>query len=645
MSPGFGSALSWSASGPAALVIVVVSVGLVIWQWSRMTGRGSRIRRLAWLVTIAALALLALGPMRPEVAANGDVVLLTEGVTDRLVETAASGDGRPSFALPNTSGVGGRDARPIPDLGWLLRTRAPSRIEILGHGLEPWDADRLERVEGTNVAFTPAAAPTGIVDVHWRRSLRLGQALTVRGTVRGLGTGAGTLDLLDPAGVASTVEVAADGSFAVAAVPRIAGRLRYRLRFTPAPKDGGTEAIGTEAVSESIVDVSVAPPKLPKVLWLASAPSFETRYLGTWLADQGGALGVRTAISRDRYRFARFNFDRENLPDDDLARLDSRLLDRFDVAVADARFLGGLSRRATQTLTAAVARGLGLLVLPDSSAESVFGWRLEAATLDLRPDDDLDDDSIQVRIDWGAEGVSAPIAIPSWRLMDDDRARPLASDAFGRVLAASRPLGEGQVGISLLDRSYRFVLEGEADDHRRWWSRLLSGLARPESAPEIMPPSTPILVDRPLTVDVILPRDANPDLEGELPARWVAPDGQARDLAWRQDLLDPMRFEATLWPDTIGWHRIEVAGAALDIDVQSADAWSDWQRGRRREATRRLASREVVNVELPSRQGASKPALRLPLFLLALLGAAILWTIERREGHVRVFQKTVVSRS
>ena len=633
----------WSllATPAFAAWVVAISVACAGWQARRMLRRSPvRRRRIAaLLIGIGALALLALEPARRGPSATRSAVLITDlpeaadepsdgvdGALARyvLADAVRARDEAGGDVIPEAATI-------VPDAAWLARRGDLDRLRLVGHGLEPgsWPADA-----GVRIEVAPPAPTPGVTRIAWPREVVVGVPFRVAGHLVGLAEG--DLVLRDPGGRLPATETARpaanaisdprDGTdgpvateaarpFAVSATARAPGQWVYELVLTrPAAPPRSLGTLGVRARR----------PDLPRVLWLESAPGFETRHLKAWLIAEGGALGVRTAISRERFRF-----ERHNLPDLDLARLTPSLLDAFDLVVAEERFLATLGERAEGVLHAAIEGGLGLLVRPGATPDPRAWYALPGRAVAGLADKDEDDGRMPTRVAWSDGVVSTPLSGPAREIvLGDDAVRPLLSDPQGRVLAGSRRVGAGQIGGWVLEDTYRWVLDGKPGFHRRAWSTMLGALARGRAAPRALLPAGPLFVDRrvPITLDV---GDRDPAAPPR--ARLVTPDGATRDLAWRQDLVDATRWHSVFWPDLPGWHRLEVDGATVAVwRVVEAGAWPTVNQVRRQEASARLAVRSAA-VERAAVAGVWTPhePTRIALLLLATAAFALLWIDER----------------
>jgi hypothetical protein len=587
-------------SAPWLAAAAAAALGFLAWTLAGERARdrdGSAARRLwrfaALCIVAVSLFLLAARPAGERSRAAGSAVLVTAGADGAAVEESAG----EVFALPGAPpGFG----VPITDVAELTRRRPDlERWQVVGSGLDPWQAEALPG----EVSFAaPAALGAGIDRAQWRRRLALGERLEVRGTLVGP---ASTLRLLGPAGVEAETEVAAGESFALAATPRLEGRFLYRLELVPVSGDA----------SEEVVAVEVTPRRLPRVLWLAGAPSFESREVKTWLRDLGGALVVRSQISRGR-----FLFEYLNRPRLEIARLDGERLAEFDLVVVDGAAWSALPAGERKVLDEAVRAGLGLLllpVLPAPGGEATPAFEV-AAVGDL--------ESVEVAARGPAAEPLEPLVIPGRQFTLLAGQRSLFSDGAGRALAVAEDRGLGRVAATLLEDTYRWVLRGDGASHRRYWSELLAAVARQPAAGPVSAPVGPILVDRPLPLERVA-------VAAE-PLRIIGPDGSEVRVAFVQDPLEARRWSAVWWPREVGWPRLVAGEQSSWWHASAADDWGAWQRRQAQEATRRRAALGPALAAAPGSTVELRELPRWPLFAVLLAAWGALWADDQWRRRV-----------
>lgn len=554
------------------------------------------LRWLAHAMAILALAAIGYRPTTRTPSRAGDVVLSTRGANPAVVRHLAD-------SLGNASVI----ADPAD-----LRSRRASvhRVFVVGWGLEAAEWQALDSIP---VSFRPTPVAPGIRRVSWPAEVVLGDRFVVEGDVAA-GQDGQLITLEDPSGTSDSARLDSSGAFRLAALPRATGRSRYVLRTGPA---------GRSVTAETLAITTVAPPAW-RVLILESRPRFETSALRDWLVARGGAVAIRTAVSRNRFRTEFVNWD--SVP---IVALTSRLVAQVDVAVIDGRTLASLTASERLTLRRAVAgAGLGVLVIPDTvvfdAGADRFSDRGFFLDFSLRRIETLE--MRLVRPQWaGLEGpVTGPVPSEPYTLASRFGTESLIEDGMGNVLAQVAPRGAGRVGLSLVTGSARWLRGGERDAFSAYWSRLLSAVAGgPDDDHWTIETPGPWVVHQPLVVDV----ETTGERQGTLV---VAPSGARDSVFLARDPLAPTHWRGTYWPREPGWHElVETSGTAFY--VQPTGAWWSRQGAERLDATRRHlvhAARFTTSPPLPP-ASTSQPIPVAWFFGLFLLSAGYLWSLRR----------------
>lgn len=589
----------------AALLALALAYSLA-GAWRRLAGR-SKTRWLAVAVlnlVAAASLLMLLAPPTIEKEADNTITLITEG--DESRSGPLNGQ---LFVLPGGQGDGQGlfDPAQLP-----LRDPSIGRIDVRGHGLdvEAWRGlpDRL------SVSFEPPLLEAA-VDIAWDREIPVGEPFGVSGRWRSNG-GPADVRLVDPLGLVADETRASPGDpFRLAARPRAAGIVEYRLEV---------ESTGGVVVDEPI-GVAVVGGQALRITIIQSAPSFETRQLTNWAADLGSAVTVISGISRDRSISQGVNLDTG-----EPMELSPDMLARQDLVVIGGRALAALPGVHRGWLEDAVRGGLGLLVMADADLvgvmDSLADNLLSGFTLATRQADR--NEAVPVWL-----GMSSPGPMPTAALdLSASDSITLVSGESGRPLDVARPLGLGRVAVSILRERHGWQTSGAVDVFSSYWANLMREVARPGNTPRLRAEAGDVLdttgqrglvcaehVEEPLTARILPPK------------RSGAP---ASEWPLSSDALGSATACVFWWPDTHGWHEIQLLdgdGAVLDRRYRRILAPGEWlgeRRHRRQQATLDRAAAKVAG------QQALHAVLLSPLesfwpWLLFVLSASALW-LERK---------------
>ncbi|MGE4182964.1 MAG: hypothetical protein AB7J34_24350, partial [Limisphaerales bacterium] len=232
--------------------------------------------------------------------------------------------------------------------------------------------------------------------------------------------------------------------------------------------------------------------------------------------------------------------------------------------------------------------------------------------------------------------LAAELRIPAAGLV-------LARDPQGRPLVAQASLGRGRWAYSIVLDTWRWRQHGHPDDHARFWSALLSSIARTKTTTtttsqgswSLSEASQPFFVDHPVTVFWSGAQEIPPP-----PAEVRA--GGARGepaipLRLSPLLAEPSLGQAAYWPIHPGWHKIRAIpdGPTLDFYVHPSQALPGVRAQLADDAARRVPALPPASASAPmpgreDRSSFSAPEsrrwIRLTAFLAFVSSAAGLWS-------------------
>jgi hypothetical protein len=593
-------------SSPAlyyGLLVGGLALGLMTLAWRRPRQRQRVLRALASGAAVAALWCCAFPPLRRQPAARAEAIVLTDGYSPdtlrQLRQRLGAGTAVWYYGRAGTP----RPARPLTSLLTLAEQRpALRRVHVLGQGLA---AAELPVLGTAAVQWHPGRAFAGFQTAFWNSRLVLGQTLELEGTVaadtrRPVWVG------LRAAGTVrdSVVLPTGGGAFRLRYHPKTVGLVCYDLLLRRADRVLATEP----------VPVEVTPPVRPAVLLLAATPSFELRFLKSFLGEAHYPVALRTSVSRGLVQT-----DFVNQPAQSLDRLTPALLARYGVVVADAATLAALPSPETQALQAAVRAGrLGLVTLAEAAPLPRAAPARADFTVLARPAAQATPQLLA----W-PEAPGAPRAPLPAQLRASSAIRPLVTGPNRAVAAASCRVGLGFVVVSAVPETFRWVLQGNTPVYASFWNLLLMAAG---------PPARPAAAWR---TGTRWARPAQPlmlHLTGSLPASppTVAPlaGGPAVRLALREDVRLPEWSTASYWPAAAGWHQVRGPGrTAFSFYVYPAGAWPGPEQLERRQAAALHGAVRTSTAAIADT--ASVPWPVGWFFGLFLLAAGYLWLEEK----------------
>jgi hypothetical protein len=550
------------------------------------------IRHAAMALAAVALGLLAVRPERRVTIRPTDALLVTPGATAagvrRLVDSL-----KPAHVLS----LAGADS--LPDPGYIARRYGDARLHVVGWGLRD---DEWRALGSAPASVHAEPLPPGFAAVSWPRSLTLGDAFQVTGTVTGH-SGAHVF-VGDRGGPLDSARLGPDGAFALQTQPRATGPQTYALWTPGAP----AETIG----------LVVTPPPSWRTLIVTAAPSFEAAALRDLLAARGSPVTWRAGVSRDRTRSEFVNGGTAAIAGHDLLVIDGRTLLALSGGERDA-----LLRTVRDS-------GLGVLLLPDDALEGAartFGFS-------LAPDTALTERLVRPRAAQ-ARPPATPVPAEPFSLRETFGVRTALWGAMGEALAQVRPAGAGRLAVTLVTAPSRWSRAGERDAFAGYWAPLLAAVAgTPREDRWTVGGGAVTRIDEPVEIAVRTRR------VGPL-AVVAAPSGASDTVYLAPDDWEPGRWLGRYWPREPGWHAITGAADA-GFHVASAAAWPGVRAAERLAATsRRAAAAPATTTERPPQTARRTIPLGWWLAMFAL-AAGVLWA-DRRRAYIRAMPRTAVA--
>ena len=631
----------------------VVSLGLVI---NRLWLRKVRLLVViglniaAWLLLVAILSPVTLRDNEPPavvLVTHSEVPLSEASFNDIASDASVWFTQRAWLSLSQTQWFNRlpmfrpKVVREPEDMIWAEPTL--QHLVVIGDGMTMQQWQRFKQRKGSNdpaisVTLKKGSAVTGLVSMRWQRQLNRGQWQRVSGVLQVAPAEAiGNLQqtiyhvyLKDPAGQVVAQQAVRDGeTFELLVNVKTEGLWQYQLALAKASDD--------ITVVEENLAFEVTRPSLAKLLIRQSAPSFETRHVKNWAVEQGAQVTVETQISKNSYISQHANYPQEDRSDEKTAQVDSfdtlSTLDQYDLLIIDARGLMKLSQHQQDNLAVAVKRGLGVLVIGDST---------------LFTENNLPGVLNQFRISHGST-IESDQSLLSWQF--DQAGEPLnviaadipASSGFslvkgaeGRVIVPGIHWGLGKVAISLTNQTYQWRTAGQRQLYSRYWQFLFESLARQSLAPYLLPVEN----DHLNIARQPLPRcfSVNENLYSRLAdyaLRYEGAEGKPVALIPLVDEVNQNMACGVIYPASSGWQRITLSAneetLSHSLYVYNESDWPAWQQQRKHSAGKRMQNAMQAGLT----QTYWTEISLWPLWWGLLLMCSLLW-IERKFWTNRI---------
>lgn len=552
-----------------AIILVIV----FLWKDWAQSGKGRFIlKAFLAILSVTALALIALKPALPSGVHAGKMILLTPGYLDQQVDSLKK-EYRKIKILEYVPG------QPLTkNLG------SSEKVFIAGHGVKEYD---LWQMTGFPTEYLGGTESAGVVKLNYERELPVGDRMVLKGIYRNPEPGK-RLVLQDPggAGLDSIVLTSEkEQSFHFETQLKVAGNYVFSL----AEKD----SMGNLG-SRDPLPVKVNEKKNLKILVLNSFPTFETRNLKNFLSEAGHELVVRSQMTRERFKYEYLNTEPISV-----GSLTEATLEGFDVVLMDAPTLRNLSGTQTNVLERLVREGgLGIFIQAD---ESFFNFRGDLVPLNF--------ERVQ----------NAEIGLEDWQEIIFTRFPYRIKKEFGiqsihtsgdQIITAYRRLGEGRIGTSVIFNTYHLNLEGKAEIYRQFWTKALEQLAVKESPPASFEQDNYL----------IYPNEPfHFKIRSELEEPEVTTVGHRIPLI--QNLHLPWLREGTTWPQVEGWNAIRLdTTAVMDYYVAGEKTWRSLSAVKTKEANQRFFRTAESIRELENPLEPINPLWFYGLFLICMGG-------------------------
>ena len=432
----------------------LLALVFTVQEFRRVNKRFLWLRILAILLAVSSLACLTL-PLKYKGAANitnkHRTILLTDGFDADSLTTADTNVVTTSASIKKVY----PKARLISDLDELDKA---NHLHVYGYGLSEED---LSQIDNAQIVFHPAKQPMGVINANWQHILKAGDVLHVQGrfnntstqkiklVLSGLNTGLDSV-MLPPN---------AQTEFDLSATPKTTGKMVFMLR--------------ADTAFQGSIPVHVEPVKPLRVLMLSASPDFETKFLKNWLAENGYAVALRSAISKGK-----FNNEYINIAQLKLDKLSAQTLAKFDVVIGDLSVLNSLSPPESAALKNALSDiGVGLLIKADSAVKT--SWLQRQFPVDRHSGKEAPPAQIIIN----GKKSAGKLSYSNANIIYQNGTQPIVKSTQGQVLVNSAMYGMGRLVFTTLNNTFSWMLNGNKADYANFWSALLNVAARKSARP------------------------------------------------------------------------------------------------------------------------------------------------------------------
>lgn len=588
--------------------VLAIAVLLLFFLFWKEIGRKNKLhlgwRLLASVVAVASLVCLAIPPFyhgKRSINFDKEIVLLTEGFNKDSLAKFQNTSPQKNLIYTNDETVFKTLKSPnvqfIADLGsWKDTIAANASLHILGFGLEE---DELQSLNQLPVNFTAPELPSGISKLNWMHRLNAGESFKVQGNflnqtnneiklvLKGLNT---SLDSL-----------------------KIGGKRSIDFSFNTIPKQSGTAIFqllalsGKDTVENEMLPVTIEPQKTFKVLMLSASPDFENRFLKNWLSENAYEVASRSTISQNKT-----TTDFANMAKFPLEKITAAVLEKFDVLITDASAFSNLTKaEAAEISMQSSAKGLGLIIRADSSADASFIKQNFAVYASDRPQKELNlklNDATGTRLMIAADH-------PAF-IKNQANSQALVEDEAAHLVVSSKLYGSGKLLLSTLNNTFSWQLAGKHAAYSAFWSMLLSKAARNINRKETV--FTEIYADK-NSMSHIYVESGNPVLDLKVGRKAVSPN---------QNPAVPFLQEGIFWPDQSGWLPVSIGSNSNTwVYIFDNSDWKNIKASEKIKLTEQYAQRFPAKQQNVQNQQKEEEFFVPPIwfYLLFLISCTYLW--------------------
>ena len=503
----------------------VIGCALILWAIFIWKEFGSSGRKRFWIkvgisfLGIVALAMIALKPGSYTLKNQSRGAILTPGY--QQVQLDSLRESYPKLQMLQYS----------PAINLTDLTIAFDSVFVLGTGLREFDLWQLNHV---NSIYLGGNITEGILQLDYEDEKSVGDSLNVIGIYKAPKNGHRLVLKTSGGKIVDSLRFNKSNTqkFKLGVDLKVAGDFLYTLEEQ--------DSLGV-IFSQGKIPVHVKK-KIPlKILILNSAPNFETKYLKNYLAEKGQQVLVRNQVTRGKFTYEYLNLSRKQINP-----YNEKELRDFDLLILDNSTLKSLNKNNLAVLKNAIQQnGLGIFIQTDASF-----FQTSQKLTHLKFERDRENRFIFPRFP-----EQNFIKLP-YRFNLAFGIEPVFRSNEKKISVYQQD-GKGRVGASVLQDTYRLILDGKNMEYAYVWSAIIQKLAKKKeqkSQWEIQ--KFPIYVDEPL--HFILRTSLNePEVKND--SGGIIPLKQNPDL--------PYFWSGVTYPSKTGWGKLRISQDTLNDQI------------------------------------------------------------------------------
>ncbi len=499
------------------LVVAIVLLLIFLWkEWATKTQNSFYLRLLMLMIAIVSLACIALKPTMTIETEASQLVILTEGYSESTLDSMKR-------VNPLLKLVDYAPSKPLIDID-----NKPTSVVVLGNGLETYD---LYQLQNYNTQFIAGDSINGITKLLTSRNNIVGSDIVIKGSYEAPEKGK-RLYLESPDGSLLDSIIFKNNSttkFSLSTQAKTPGLFTFNLL----EKDSVSGTTHRDTLA-----IEIIPQKALRILMLNSFPTFESKYLKNFLAENGHELVVRNQLSKARYKYEYFNTNSgKNV------QITAKNLSKIDIVILDYQSLTWLSGNQQRILENAInEEGLGLFIQPEpayfNTSNRFNPFKFKRDNVTSTTIDRLD-----------------KISFDKWPFyMENEPLTEAIHQNKGRILSGYQRLQLGRVATTTVNNSYFLILNGNTRQYKQYWSDILNNVSKQQhKSHEWETVSRHVTVNEPF--DFILRTfDEHPQVtstEGSIPLQ--------------QNVNIPTTWKGRTYPTKTGWNQLKLRSDSLEV--------------------------------------------------------------------------------
>lgn len=596
-------------------IVISLSVLLLFFLFFKEITRKNK-ARILWRLLATAFAVSSLACIALPISFNhtktaaitSQAVLLTESFNSDSVNKFLSANDKnfPVITVDkNVNAAEKYNAVYVADINSLPQQYSDiNTFHVFGYGFEK---DQLDNLKKAALIFHPTDLSSGITSINWPQKIKTGEKLFIQGCFNNSSASKAKIVLRNFNSTLDSVYVpnGKNEKFQLVTVPKHSGRAVYTIAVFA----------GKDTIEKEVIPVQVEQGEPLKVLMLASSPDFDNRFLKNQLSQNGYKVVARTAISKNKYLKEYLNT--ASIP---LDRINSALLDNFDITIADATELAAISASELAAIQAQVAqKSMGLIIKADSafSGSSFYSRKFQLNNI-------LGDSGQKASfylLDTAGKMPATTIE-NSLFIRNQTATQPIVFDKKNRIYVNSALYGSGKIILTALTNTYHWALSGNQTDYNKFWAELLNKAAPKPTAEESW------------SLSPALPQINKPAQLQLQTNNAVIPQGQVNGAAvyLRANYDLPYQWTGTYYPVKYGWQTgVQLNGNIFHWYAYNHNDWKNLFALQKIKATKQYIF-EIFNnsksVEKSFRTG-ERGLEKILFFLIFLLSCGFLWLEDK----------------